>query len=267
MQTPRDKQIYSRYQLDKFQNIEYFPSTVCIFNDQLWVGGFDMGIFVCDFNLQPIKHIKYLNMRFVTGLAMTSTGNIIVSDSKTGLHCLNQQYHQQFICRGFFSCVSHSNDVLYALEYKVCAIFVIKKSLNRWVIDAKLPLHYDNCSDDDKVIATKTYLYVSSCQNNCIYILSLNGELQFKMVGYGSAKAGSFIRPILSDIDDNGNLLVCDCGNSKLQVYYAEKNEWEEVSLAEGLSEPFCAVIGQQHIWVGTLNNKFLKYMQKAEVD
>ena len=241
----------------KSVDTDCYPSTLCVCNDGLWVGGRKQGLFIYNIDLQQTKHIEHCQLQEVTGVIKTPTG-VIVCDCNTGVHHLNHQgNYTNLVSSGHFSdaCLDSPNRV-DALEYKQGEIHAFVRNQNRWVKDIWFKLvNYDGCPGD-KLCTTGTHLYVSSCNNHCVLVYTLKGEYIYSTGGHG-AKIGQFKGPLLSDVDSEDNLLVCDCYNHRLQVFDTQIREWAEVSGLEGVKYPVCAGVGNKHIWVGKSGKLF----------
>ena len=174
----------------KSVDTDCYPSALCVCNDELWVGGRKQGLFIYTLHLQQTKHIEHYSLREVTDVIKTPTG-VIVCDCNTGIHHLN-----------------HQGD--YALEHTLGEIYTFVRNQNSWVQDMWFKLvNYDGCPGD-KLCTTGTHLYVSSCNSHCVLVYTLRGEYIYSTGRHG-ANIGQFKGPLLSDVDGEGNLLVCDC--------------------------------------------------------
>ena len=61
-------------------------------------------------------------------------------------------------------------------------------------------------------------VYVSTWSDHRVYVFSKEGKLVTSFGGIGS-KEGQFLCPSRLVFDDDGFLYVCDCGNSRLQLF------------------------------------------------
>ena len=242
-------------------DINYVPSKLCVYNDELWVGGWDKGVFVYNLNLQQTNDIEHHKFQAVTSVLNTPTG-VIVCDCNTGVHHLNHQGDfTNLICSGRFSdaCLT-SNNKIYALEGEQDEIYTFVRNQNSWARDTQFKLiNYNNGGYVDKLCTTSTHLYVSSCKTNCVLVYTLSGEYLYKTGGHGG-EVGKFDRCQICDVDSEGKLLVSDCDNHRLQVFDNLNREWTELSGLKGAKSSVCAEVGDKHIWVCTqLINKLLK--------
>ena len=247
-------------------DIKRVPQKLCVYRDELWVGCGDKGVFVYNTDLEEIKHVKNSQFKYVTSLCVTDT-DVIVCDSKTGLHLLNQQGdYLKLICSGQFSDVSFTNNRLYALEFKEGEIYVFSKSDSSWLQGIQFKLSsYSKGGFLDKLCTTDSCLFVSSFSNHCILVHSLTGKYLYttgKFSGWsGEFEAGKFYNPLLSDVDSRERLLVCDLGNHRIQVFDPGPREWSELRGLHGLGRPGCAWVGHKHLWVGNFDKKLLKFV------
>ena len=100
--------------------VYYSPQKLFLFNDELWVGAYNKGVFVYNLDFKKSNQVKHPQFHKVTGVLKTATG-VIVCDCSTGVHHLNHQGHYtNLICSGCFSdaCLTSDNKI-YALEYKI----------------------------------------------------------------------------------------------------------------------------------------------------
>ena len=264
MHFQKRKEIHPRYRKVKSVHIEFRPRKLCVFGDELWVGGGDKGVFVYNTDLEQIKHITNEHFNFVNSVLKTGT-DVIVCDYYTGLHVLNQQgdYLKQ-ICSGKFSDVSVTNDTLFGLEGIKQQLHVFSKSQDNWVKDRELNLSgYSECYYDDKLCTTSTCIYVSCFNTHCVCVYSLTGEFLYKTGEEGQGEGlevGKFHKPLLSDVDSEGKLLLCDRNNHRLQLFDSQTRQWDEIQGLEGLERLKCAGVGLKHLWVGIFTKKILKY-------
>ena len=203
-------------------------------------------------DLEQTKHITHGQFKSVTGVVKTGT-DVIVCDSTTGVHHLNQHgEYLTLICAGCFSDVCLTNtDTIYALEHKERKIHTFVRNQNGWVTDTRFKLvKYSNYGHLDKLCTTKTHLYVSSCDTNCVFVYTLSGEFRYETGECGS-ELGQFNCPYFSDVDSRGKLLLCDWHNRRLKVFDAENRQWSEVSGLQEMQWPVCAGVGDEHLWVG----------------
>ena len=249
----------------KSVDISFTPSKLCVYRDELWVGAGRNGVFVYNSELQKIKQITNKNFQVVNSILKTDT-DVIVCDKHTGLHLLNQQgdYLNQ-ICAGHFSDVSVTNNTLFALEFRKEKVHLYTKFQNSWVKDRDLHLSdYSEGCDTDRLCTTSTHIYVSCYTTHFVCVYSLSGELLYKQRSCGlgkEAKVRKFYHPILSDVDSGGQLLLCDCGNHRLQVSEGLTKHWAKIKGLEEVGTPWCAGVGHRHLWVGNiLNKKLVKY-------
>ena len=248
----------------KCVNLHYLPLKLCVYNDELWVDGASKGIFVCNLQLEQIKHIKHPHFSQAASVVKTPTG-VIVCDNNAGLHHLNHQGdYTNRICVGHFGDASLTSDnKIYALNYKQGEIHTFVSYQNSWVKDTQFQLvEYSKGCHRDKLCTTSTHLYVSSWSNHCILVYTLRGKYVYKTGGYGE-EVGQFKTPLLTDVDSEGKLLVCDWGNNRLQVFNTLNRVWSELSGFDRVEHPGGAGVGDKHLWVGTGvhgRNKLIKF-------
>ena len=249
----------------KSVDIDYCPTKLCVYNDELWVGGYDQGVFLYNLDLDQIKHIVHPQFKCVISVVKTPTG-VIVCDSDTGLHHLNHQGdYTNLICSDNFSdaCLTKQNEI-YALNNKQGEIHTFVRNQNSWVKDTKFRLvEYSDCGISDKLCTTSTHVFVSSWMTHSLLVYTLSGEYVYKTGGWGG-EVGKFNYPYLSDVDSEGKLLVCDCYNNRLQVFDTQKRVWSKLSGLEGVKWPSCTGLGEKHLLVATGEGR--KQLIKFEV-
>ena len=263
-----NKKIHEKYKLPvKRIGVEYTPTKLCVSGDELWVGGYNKGVFVYDLDLQPIKHITHCQLTDVTSVLKTG-GEVLVSDADTGLHCLNQQGDYLYcVSEGTFSDVCLYNKTLYLLDYKEGEVCVFKHTSNKWVKCTQWGLSEDRKKGvGDKICATHTGVYISSWFSHFISVFSHSGEYQDTLGGFGRGGVGELVGPLISDVDSEGRLLVCDCGNHRFQVFDPETREWKKVTGTDGITWPMCGGLADTHFWAGGTSSSSPGALQKYEM-
>ena len=261
----RQKKIHEGYRQVKGVGIDYHPHKLFLCNDELWVAAWDKGIFVYSLDLEQTKHIEHFQFKSVTGVLKTPTG-VIVCDYDTGVHLINHQgYYISFICSGFYSdvCLINRNK-FFALEYQKGELRTFVKSKTNWVKDAQFKLHeFGVGCNFDKLYTTSAHVYVGSWEKHCVLVYTLSGEFLYKTGGRGG-EVGKFSNLYLVDVDSEGKLLACDWDNHRFQVFDTQTRVWSELSGMEGVKWPFCAGLGDKHLWVAAgfwkSNNQLLRY-------
>ena len=250
----------------KSVDINFHPTKLCVYGDELWVGGEDEGVFVYSTDLQKLKHFTSKHFKWVIAVLKTDT-DVIVCDRHTGLHVLNQRGDDYLIKQnlsGQFSDANVTNNTLFALTYLNQQIHVFCKSPSCWVKQKQLNLSgYRKGCGFNRLCTTSNCMYISCVNIHCVHVYSLTGKLLYKTGGYSlgkELKVGKFYHPIFSDVDSGGRLLLCDFNNHWLQVFDPLTRQWGEIQGVEGLEWPRCAGVGPKHLWVGTYYNKLLKY-------
>ena len=248
----------------KCVDLDFDPHKLCLCGDELWMGGWDKGVFVYSTHLQKIRQITNKHLQYVHSVYKTDT-DVIVCDSKTGLHLLNQQGdYLKHICAGKFSDVSVTNNTLLALEQEKHHIHVLNKSQSSWKIEKHLNMSgYSEGCNVDRFCASSNCIYVSCDKNHCVRVYSLTGNFLYKTGQWGKGKgqeSGDFDNLLLSDVDSRGKLLLCDSHNNRLQVFDPQTKHWAQVQGTEDLWRPSCAGVGYKNLWVGTASRKLLKY-------
>ena len=246
----------------KCVDIDYLPTKLCVYNDELWVGAFEDGVFLYNLDLEQIKHIEHPQLQNVTGIVNTPTG-VIVCDGDTGVHHLNHQGdYTNLIGSGHISdaCLTSDNKI-YTFEYKHGEVHSFVRTENSWVKDTQFKLvEYYRGDNYDKLCTTSKHLYVSSFNTHCVHVYTMSGEYVYKTGGHGG-EVGMFNQPAISDVDSGGKLLVCDFGNHRVQVLDTQNRVWSQLSGLEGIKWPVCAGLGDKHLWVGTWSKQLCKFI------
>ena len=240
------------------------PTKLHACNDELWVGVYKEGVFVYNLDLEQTKHIEHPQLRNVRGVVKTPEG-VIVCDCDTGVHQLNHQGdYTNLICSSQFSdvCLTSQNKI-YALECNPGEIHIFGRDKSSWSKETQFTLtEYSDGCYFDKLCTTSAHVYVSSFKTHWVLIYTLSGEFVYKTGGHG-VEVGKLDHPILSDVDSGGKLLVCDWRNDRLQVFDTQTRVWSELSGLGRLKWPWCAAVGEKHIWVGFGSfHKLLKFAQ-----
>ena len=75
---------------------------------------------------------------------------------------------------------------------------------------------------------------------HCIYTINLKEVDDCRMIGYKGKELGAFLHPTKVVVDDEGNMIVCDVKNHRLQVLRESEEEEEFIALIKpDLDSPF----------------------------
>ena len=66
---------------------------------------------------------------------------------------------------------------------------------------------------------------------HCIYTINLKEVDDCRMMGYKGKELGAFLHPTKVVVDDEGNIIVCDVKNHRLQVLRESEEEEEFIAL------------------------------------
>ena len=88
-----------------------------------------------------------------------------------------------------------------------------------------------------------------SAEDGVIKIYSLSGELLQTYGTPGRSDVGQLDCPFISDDDDDGSVLIADCGNNRLQVM-SEQGEFSALQLQPPVSRPRRAVLFNTQLYV-----------------
>ena len=91
---------------------------------------------------------------------------------------------------------------------------------------------------------------------------SLTGEFIRAHGTPGSGEAGQFNEPLICDVDRDGNVLIADRGNNRLQMM-SEQGEFSVLEVQPEASRPSSAVMLDGYLYVTSVNSggKICKYV------
>ena len=107
---------------------------------------------------------------------------------------------------------------------------------------------------------TVTCCYTASSK---LLVCSTSDGRQQTHGAYGSGDAGQFSWPYVCYADDDGNVLIADCYNERLQVMN-KQGEFSVLRLQPYVSQPRSAVLFKGHLYVTSFDKKTVsKYQVK----
>lgn len=194
-------------------------------NNQFWFVA-DKYIHIWDKDVSKYENSIKIPINETRSIVSLNENYLVVSSACSGLHIMDKQWKLvQTICEGKFTDVYLVNRKLHAYEHSQCQVKIICQTSVNWSIENTIKLQHDNVptSEYDCFHMTEQSIYVSMYKGNCIHKYSQSGEL---LKSYGKAgKAvwspsdpGFLNGPILSGVDRNGDMLVVDTENCRLQV-------------------------------------------------
>ena len=174
---------------------------------------------------------------------------------------------KKFVNGSFTSVVIHQDQV-YAADREKCQTQVFQRndklSTAEWRQLRFIDHDFDNKSWLLTLSVSNNQLKCCSQNDYAIKVYSLSGELLQAYGRRGTEHAGCLSYPYISDDDDDGSVLIADCGNNRLQVM-SEQGEFNVLQLKPPVSVPRSAVLfnNQLYLTSGTAfshNDSICKY-------
>ena len=158
---------------------------------------------------------------------------------------------------GWFSSVAVHNDLVYAAAYNMVAankIYVLRHTgpVNKpWE-----RVHRFSVMRGDITLSVQNdQIVVCSAAKNRIEVYSMSGKLQRSYGKKGGSSPGHLDDPIVCNDDDDGNLLVADYYNNRLQVM-SQQGEFSIVALSPRPCYPAGAALHESSLFVTSRDKK-----------
>ena len=154
------------------------------------------------------------------------------------------------IASGSFSSVIVHQDLVYAADCGKNQTRVFQRSdasSPEWRQLRSIDHEFARNNENITLSISNNQLKCCSVDESTIKVYSLSGELLQTYGTLGRADAGQLYSPCISD--DDGSVLIADCGNNRLQVM-SEQGEFSVLQLQPPVSGPRSAVLFNQHIYV-----------------
>lgn len=248
------------YNLENSIHLDFYPRALRIIKNQLWCVA-DNKIHIYNKDCLHMKEIslKSHKIQYARSLLQSHTGNIFIacSDGQGLIQIDPNGVYLGKVIDGSFSDVSVYNKKLFALEYKTGKIIVMASNKGKWSTVQEIKLKFSNTQSFDRLCVHGHGIYISSCLNNCLYTYSPEGKFKSQTSQNSSLKI-----PLMCGVDSEGNALIADCDNHKLQVYDKDK-QWHALTLPGQLKYPTDAEVevNGHFIWVITSPpNQLLKF-------
>ena len=130
----------------------------------------------------------------------------------------------------------------------------------RWIKIRSIDHDFEEEGFTLTLIISNIQLKCCSHGDDTIKVYSLSGELLQTYDAHGNGDAGQLDGPYISDDDDDGSVLIADCGNNRLQVM-SEQGEFSVLRLKPPVREPRSAVLWNNQLYVLSLRwKKVYKY-------
>lgn len=210
----------SLYQLTKRVELKYPPLKLIFINRHLWCLSSKGNLYVYDIDCEMVKEIEHsrADVGNATGFAILDNGHIIIACCENkGLHdCFPSGNYNTCIAAGSFCDVTAYKGNLCTLDNKhgKLVVFTQNSKNNKWIEKKQVQLQHNRVHVHDRVCINTKGLYISSWENNCIYAYDDQFKFRHKIGG-----KEHFDGPILSGLDEEGKILVCDYRNRRLQVW------------------------------------------------
>ena len=262
------KKLHESYRPVSCVETDHFAFNLSVYQGELYVAAGQDGLVVYDLDLNFQRQLSCLDFIHTSSVNVLSDEDVIVCDSYTGLHQLNVRgVLTSTIMSGNFSSSTSVAGMLYALEYKLGKVFVLKKECHKWVKYTQFHLSgYSNGTSADKLYACGTCLYVSSCARSSTLTYSFSGEPLLNTNEKGEDEGGKsgtgnkLSSVFVSNIDSSGLMLVHRWRDHMTQIVESEKRIFSEVNGLDGQEFLLCTAIGGRHLWVGTALQNLVKY-------
>ena len=171
-----------------------------------------------------------------------------------------------FIASGRFTSVVVHQDLVYAAECRdnqtrVLQLEVGTSSSPHWRQLRSIDHDFASKSQTLTLSINSNQLKCCPWAENSIKVYSLSGELLQTYGTLGRADAGQLYSPCISD--DDGSVLIADCGNNRLQVM-SEQGEFSVLQLQSPVPQPCSAVLFNNNLYVTSSadgNNAIHKYI------
>lgn len=259
--TDISKCVYSQNLKHKSEHKNYIQN-ICLVDNNLWCNVFD-SIHVYNQDINIIKEIKHPQINCIKGMVLDDNGHVIVTCSNNiGVHQLDDKgIYMTQLMKGNYSGVSAYNGQIFVLKYDSCQVYILSFQNNQWVPTHVLQLEYEDSDDNDRLLVNSFGIYISSWFNACVYIYDSRGNLRQTAGKRGSGEPGRLQHARLCGTDTEGNVLVADDDNHRLQVFKRNMSTWEVITL-DDIGCPMDALVegNNAQIWVCTDDKHLLKY-------
>ena len=166
--------------------------------------------------------------------------------------CIIVAGKRQGITKGLFTSVVVHHDQVYAAECRdnqTRVLQLAETSPPRWCQLRSIDHDFASKSQTLTLSISNNQLKCCSWAESTIKVYSLSGELLQTYGTPGRADAGQLRTPAISDDDDDGSVLIADCGNHRLQVM-SEQGEFSVLQLQPRVSRPCSAVLFNNQLYV-----------------
>ena len=245
-----------------------YAEKLCLINDELWCAAYDDGIYVYTKDCAELRVIKTNEMSKVRGVATTEDGEILVAcDESVGLIHLNPEgSFKCTITSGSFSDVAYVRETVYGLEHELSKVVAYKLDTDssQLVLSWECDLGFI-CDSWDKLLVRDDKIYVSSVKEESIFVFRLEGDtMQAFAKILMITNEGSSRCPILCDVDDTGEALICDFTAQGL-MFHTLHQGWQTINLDQELRRPMGVVIDEDltTLWVVNRNRQMMKFCRK----
>ena len=164
------------------------------------------------------------------------------------------------IVNGSFTSVVIHQDQVYAADCENNQTQVFQHndtSSTRWTQTRFIDHDFEQKGSSLTLSISNNQLKSCSFGDGSIKVYSLSGELLQTYGTPGRADAGQLYSPCISD--DDGSVLIADCGNNRLQVM-SEQGEFSVLQLQPPVTSPLRAVLFKNHIYVTSPPSTIIKY-------
>ena len=127
----------------------------------------------------------------------------------------------------------------------------------RWIKIRSIDHDFEEEGFTLTLIISNIQLKCCSHGDDTIKVYSLSGELLQTYDAHGNGDAGQLDGPYISDDDDDGSVLIADCGNNRLQVM-SEQGEFSVLQLQPPVPQPRSAVLFNNNLYVTSYNKRII---------
>ena len=156
------------------------------------------------------------------------------------------------IASGIFTSVVVHQDQVYAADKSKNQTQVFQHNDTpspRWIKVRSIDHDFNTKGPTLTLSISNNQLKCCSEGNGGIKVYSLSGKLLQTHGTCGSGDAGHLYYPCISDDDDDGSVLIADCGNHRLQVM-SEQGEFSLLQLPPPELRPGSAVLFNNQLYV-----------------
>ena len=215
------------------KNLQGNPCRLCPIDENIWIGSNckSSGTFYIFHTSE--SRIESCWLRHDTGVRSfcQTLDDEVIATCETGLVLLDMdgKFVLKFSEDDYKDACIH-NDTLFAILSGRSFLHIFEMQDGLWQFKQEVSMDY-HFSGDDTTIAAHSCLYICVKGLSKILRYSLEGELIHEFGSKGT-DLGEFHMPSICGIDEDGNLIVCDSRNDRIQVM-TTYHTWLEYEVPE----------------------------------